>query len=77
MIPQDAVGLLSDNNDLPDVYRYSSAEWNVAQVVVADDFHMKITQSVAHDQVKNTYLGVIVSNDRRIVYWKNNTKPLP
>ena len=71
------MGVFSDDNNLPLKYRGTSDARNLFDLLEYSSnsmtFHPRI--SVAHQS--NNYLGAIVSQDWSVVYWMNNTRPLP
>lgn len=75
-IPTDAVGVLSQGNNDPLMWARDTEPFKLATVEVIDDTKAIVDNGV-HNLGNNTYLGGIVSNNRQIVYWVNNTKPLP
>lgn len=77
LIPSDAVGVLSGLNRAPEAQRYSTSTSWTASVLVQDGSHLMVTQDAAHPHTTPVYLGAIVSNDRSVVYWVNNSQPLP
>lgn len=76
-IPSDAVGILAMSNGNPlELIDTTREDWlfdiseKTSSVLVMPQRQMR-----AHGAP--TYLGAIVSADRRIVYWRNDTRPLP
>lgn len=77
LIPQDAVGILSGNNEAPELQRYSQSSTWLTTIEVLDDTHLLATQDSARPHSTPVYLGMIVSADRQTVFWINHTAPLP
>lgn len=75
-IPNDALALLSDNNGSPLRYRYSEDPALHAPVVERGDGFIRFDNNITVDQ-SACYLGAIVSANRSIIYWENDTEPLP
>lgn len=77
LIPDDAVGIVAENNETPLMYRSTSAEYllyDIQSKTGTDIVLRHRTDDVFH---QNTYLGAIVSADRDTVFWVNESKPLP
>lgn len=66
---------MSDINDNPLVRRYDTSGTYTIDLL-SSSFNEAIF-SRNHRLAVNVYLGAIVSNDRTIVYWQNNSQPLP
>ena len=77
MLPDDCVGVMALINNRPLEYR--NVETNTAKyrIVERGDDYVRLSQIESSTHTKNNYLGGILSNDRTIVYWVNNTQPLP
>lgn len=77
LLPDDAIGILADDNDNPLGYRYTTSAFNLFDVnVVNDNFTRLVVRGSSSHQLP-TYLGAILSSDRSRIYWINDTKPLP
>lgn len=76
-IPPDAVGVWSDTNADPLVYRNSDLTYNRSVIVGKTDNTMTLQYPETHQATVARYLGAIVSADRETVYWVNDTRPLP
>ena len=77
LIPDDAIGIASYDNEDPLQNRYSDEGYNLQDVIVESDGSMYTQYISSHRLNENMYLGAIVSNDRETVYWVNETRPLP
>lgn len=76
-IPGDAVGIFAGNNDNPLEKRTTTSAANLYDIVEKTDVRMRL---VCRNPTKNhaeNYLGGIVSLGGEIVYWTNETRPLP
>lgn len=77
LIPSDAIGVLSDDNDRPLMNRNSQRASDMVSVAQLDGMRMTLTQAGEHTHANRMYLGAILSADRQTVYWENTTRPLP
>ena len=76
-IPDNAIGIIASDNDNP-TENIDTSDANF-------EFRIKEKASnvITFEHIgpslfsRNYYLGVIVSADRQVVYWVNDTKPLP
>lgn len=76
LIPNDAIGLPATNNDEPLQFLLTTDTHLVAQIVSYSDTSIRFVAS--GDSSHNAlYLGCIVSADRSVVYWVNESRPLP
>lgn len=75
-IPQDAVGLFAYQNDKPLQFIDAVQDTYLLDVNVISDTEMEVTGRIETFHYAN-YLGGIVSNDRQIVFWTNNSMPIP
>lgn len=77
LIPNNAIGLYANDNDKPLLFRYSLAD-NTIYKISRKTNKLISFQAVAPSTTHgDNYLGAIVSEDRNIIYWINNTKPIP
>lgn len=76
LIPDDAIILLSTRNEEPLMNINNSTAYNYENIVEKTDSIMKSQFNSPHSRTK-CYPGAIVSEDRKTIYWVNNTKPLP
>lgn len=77
-IPYNAVGVLSTDNENPLMHQKDAT--NYATIVQMSGRKLSMmTEPITSGSVANKpiYLGAIVSADRNIVYWVNNTSPIP
>lgn len=77
LIPLDAIGVLSTDNDNPLINRNTNNPDNIVPITMLSPFGLTLEQDAIHNRSYNVYLGTIISADRQTVYWENNTKPLP
>ena len=76
-IPNDAVGVLADDNNEPLAYVDTSQPSLLFSISEKTANRMVATQNTTGSHGSNTYLGAIVSSDRQTIYWVNETNPLP
>ena len=76
-IPNNAVGLYAVSNDDPLASRYGDVDWYFYDIVENTGTSMRLVSRNAFGHAVANYLGGIVSADRQIVYWVNNSRPLP
>lgn len=77
MIPNDALGILSNGNTAPLYFRNTTQRSLLFEITEKSDDTLVLTameQSTAGGAV---YLGCVVSSDRQTIYWVNETRPLP
>lgn len=76
LLPDDVVGILSNHNEDPLEGRYWMNDNAYCSVVSKSENEIKLAaeRSSSHEEL---YLGAIVSKDRTIVYWQNDSAPLP
>lgn len=77
LIPSDAIGVLSDDNDRPLMNRNTQRPSVMASINQIGTYLMTLTQAEEHAHTNRMYLGAILSADRQTVYWENTTRPLP
>lgn len=77
IIPQDAIGILARFNDNPLGLLEDTQSYVALDITSLSPDSMVLEHPEVHTMSFATYLGAIVSADRSIVYWVNNTKPLP
>ena len=75
-MPSDIVGVPSINNAEPLMNRYNTSTSVVMKVVNRTDTEMEFATDIASSH-GNTYFGGILSANREVVYWMNDSKPLP
>ena len=76
LIPQDAVAVYSRDNEDPLMWRYRTESGLFAPISIVNDEELDIVAEYSVISL-TIYVGAIVSNDRSIVYWVNNSRPLP
>lgn len=76
-LPGDAVGLLSYSNDNPLQNRYSTFDDHRWAIASRTDEVLTLRQVRSESHVDSSYLGCIVTSDRRVVLWVNESRPLP
>ena len=76
-IPTDAVGIVAIDNSLPLQYRTTESPRLLLTIAEKSDTRVLMTQDEEQSHSLSSYLGAIVSADRRTVYWVNDTSPLP
>ena len=76
LIPEDALGILARSNDDPLEFRYLNNSSDLYSITSKSSTEMILVQQNTAQHSVDTYLGAIVSNDRNVVYWVNNSKPL-
>ncbi len=77
IIPVDAIGVLSSENENPLELRYTQSDYNTASIVSISEDEIELRFNGESSHLANVYLGAIVSQDREVVYWMNETSPLP
>ena len=77
MVPDDAIGINAFYNDDPTGEVQTAAIANITPIVSRTNNTIVFRQPDIHAHTLPTYLGTIVSHDRQIIYWVNNTRPLP
>lgn len=76
-MPDDAWGLISDDNDEPLKYQGVSDN-NYRFIVKSKDAHaMRFEQFYGSLSLGASYFSAILSADRQTVLWVNNTRPIP
>ena len=77
ILPEDAIGILSIDNENPLSARYNQSARNIFDIIdrTNETITLKVRKEESHDE--NNYLGAILSADRETIYWVNNSKPLP
>lgn len=76
-IPNDAIGVLSSDNDNPLQNRDSASDVIVIPLVNQTKWSLEFEQETEHTSTQPSYLGAILSRDRQVVYWVNESRPLP
>lgn len=73
----DAVGIFAYDNDSPLVYQDTTNPALLYEIVSRTNNEMRLRCLAPNDAHGNNYLGAILSADRSVVYWENNTRPVP
>lgn len=76
-LPSDAIGIIAYNNNNPIEYRNSFSRSLLFNLEILSDGELKATPQEESSYLKPRYLGCIMSSDRSVMYWVNNTQPLP
>lgn len=76
-IQDGSIGIYATSNDDPLAKRYSMNNNDLFDIVNKSDTTMRVEARVQQSHSSNNFLGALVSQDREIVYWVNNTRPLP
>lgn len=77
LIPDDAVFVLARNNTDPLEFRYTESDATFGVIGSHTDTEINCETNVTAPHSISTYLGAILSADRSVIYWVNNTKPIP
>ena len=77
LIPNNAVGILAWSNSDPLTYLNSNDGKYLFDIVEKSETRMRVSQRVESTHGSKNFLGAIVSADRNVIYWVNNTEPLP
>lgn len=77
-LPDHVVGIQAESNDDPLSNRNAVNRRLLFNVAIKTDTEMTL---VAADGGSthggNVYLGAVLSSDREVIYWLNDTRPLP
>ena len=76
-IPSDSIGVYAANNNFPLQHRYDRQPFGEFEIVEQTQYKLTLRPKEETILKGAVYLGGIVSLDGEIVYWVNNTKPLP
>lgn len=68
---------MSEDNNNPLENRLGSDPWKIMQIQFKSNNVIEFEHGEPHTLEQSYYLGAILSADRTIVYWVNDTKPLP
>lgn len=77
MLPRNAVGIMASENDNPKRLRYTQLGQLILDITEQSSTQVRLVPRVITTHDFGMYLGMIVSADRSVIYWVNNTKPLP
>ena len=76
-VPDNAVGIYSVNNDNPLENRFNVSPTRSYSIEEKSYDRMTLKRRSTEPIAGTIYLGGIISPDGSVVYWVNNTKPLP
>lgn len=76
-LPDDAIGVMALSNNNPLQFRYSVEATQTFKIDAKTSKTLEMSQITASAHDKSVYLGAILSADHEIIYWINNTNPLP
>lgn len=77
-IPADAIGIKSYNNDDPLENIENTLSRNIYSITEKTDTTLKLQVRAAEFvPTHENYLGAIVSSNREVIYWVNESRPLP
>lgn len=74
-IPNDAIGIMSTENDNPTAHLNAETSDYDFELTLKSSYSMTFERTARY--LPNSYLGCIASADRSIVYWVNDTRPIP
>lgn len=74
-VPRSALAVEAIDNERPLQYRYDNRPIVLFDLEIISDSLMRVTARINAARSTN-YLGCILTKDRSIVIWENNTKPL-
>lgn len=77
VIPQNAVGIVAYTNGDPLRFRYDFDPVHTFSIVDKSDDEITLVHDGVSAPSNGSYLGAILSADRSVVYWINNSRPLP
>lgn len=77
LIPDDAIGIISYDNDDPLQQLPEGTFRTKVRIVERGVNYLKMESNIAHAYSGNFYLGVIRNIAAEKNYWVNDTKPLP
>lgn len=77
LIPNDALGIMAEFNNDPLELIDTENDGFLYRITEKSDEQIEMEQIVQGSHSVPTYLGAIVSLDRKTIYWINDTKPLP
>lgn len=77
-LPDNVVGIQAESNDNPLKNRYGVNRRLLFNVDTKTDTEMTlIAADGGSTHGGSVYLGAVLSSDREMVYWLNDTRPLP
>lgn len=76
-LPSDALGIRATSNDNPLEF-INSGSLSLYDITEKSDTRIVLARQGGVGPIGSRgYLGAIVSNDRNIIYWVNDSQPLP
>lgn len=75
-LPDDAVAVPMTSNDEPLQYRDATSRRVLMTISARSGSEVTFTAGISTDHGIGS-IGAILSADRSLVYWMNNTRPLP
>jgi hypothetical protein len=76
-IPSNAIGILSGNNNEPLMYRNVESTSYILDIRSKSNTRISLRAESGTKHSSPIYLGAILSPDRQVIYWVNNTQPIP
>ena len=76
-IPSDAVGVLATSNDNPTQFVGTTLEALLLDIVERSNTRLLLRIESGSTASNPIYLGAIASRSGNVVYWVNDTRPLP
>ena len=76
-MPENLLGVFSSDNNDPLQHRYDHTAVNSYNPVERSNTRIVFQRRTIVGTNEPTYLGGLCSGDGSIVYWTNDTKPLP
>ena len=76
LLPSDTVGVQMHSNDDPLANRYEPVDVNLMHIVERSSTRI-LVRAYRHWEHIQCSIGALLSNDRSVVYWVNETRPLP
>lgn len=77
LIPDNAVGVGSQGNDEPLDHQYTEFGSWIYDIESKTPTEMVLKQRAVAQHASPSYLGAILSQDREVVFYQNDSKPLP
>lgn len=77
LIPSNAVGIMATSNQDPLAFLGTDDPGYLYDITEHSNMRIVVSQRAAGPHSRNTYLGAITSPDGSVVYWVNESEPLP
>lgn len=77
LIPDDAMGIISNDNDDPLKLVGEGTRRTQLTIVERGEGYLKLQSNTAHSYDGDFYLGVLMKRSTLEYFWINDTKPLP